>query len=341
MADDHQTETNGGAQSAVPARPTRVLLVDDEDRFRQSLAERLRMRGLDVTDVENGRDAIRRLRLRRPDVVVLDRKMPGLQGEEVLREIKKMAPEIQVIMLTGHACVDSATAAGRLDAFAYLAKPCDPDELIGTIEAAHVERNRAMARHEIPRVDRRSFWTWLRGTNNWRPGMMLVGAALFAAMALLPVPDGMVRLLGAPKTGQMGDAIAGYANYGKMKEGETIAEQYSRESKRKRTVDAGDGQTAGRPLSAEETGRAAMVMLGILIVAALFWATGALPIGITALLVGLLMYASACSRRTPWPRRSPRTPSSSSSASSPSRWGSPRPVSIGGSVSCSSARAAR
>src|SRR4030042_255007 len=84
-------------------RRIRVLLVDDEERFRESLAQRLGIRGFDVLDVGDGEEALRKVRRYQPEVVVLDRKMPGMDGEEVLREIKRISPVTQVIMLTGHA----------------------------------------------------------------------------------------------------------------------------------------------------------------------------------------------------------------------------------------------
>jgi sodium-dependent dicarboxylate transporter 2/3/5 len=292
MAQDEQPEASQPEEKNAGdvAQPCSVLLVDDEERFRRNLAERLGMRGYRVTDTGDGEEAVRKVRLERPDVVVLDRKMPGMQGEEVLKEIKRLAPAVQVIMLTGFADFDSAAAAGRMDAFAYLQKPCQTDELIATIEQARQERIHAMARHEITRVDARTIGAWLWGTHNWRPGIMALGAALFAAIALMPAPQNLVRLLGTPKTGGMGDAVAGYAHFRQMDPGQTVADYYSQSAKRRVVEPGPDGGTVERPLTATETAGKAQVMVGILVVAALFWATGALPIGITALLVGLLMY---------------------------------------------------
>jgi sodium-dependent dicarboxylate transporter 2/3/5 len=268
----------------------KILLVDDEERFRTSLAGRLKMRGYDVQDVGDGQEAIRKVRLTRPDVVILDRKMPSLQGEEVLREVKKIAPEVQVVMLTGHADIESATVSGRLDAFAYLQKPCEMKDLVATIEAARQEKLYAMARHEIPVVKSRSLLAWLWGTHNSRPGVMLLGAILFSLMFLMPAPGSLLRLLESPKTGAAGDAMAGYAYYRSMKEGQTIADYYSRSSKIEIKEKGANGEVVRRAMTPREAAQKAKVMMGTLVVAALFWATGALPIGITALLVGLLMY---------------------------------------------------
>ncbi len=112
-----------------------VLLVDDEERFRTSLAQRLRLRGYETIDLGSGEEAVKRARADASiDVVVLDRKMPGMSGEEVLKEIKQFRPEVQIIMLTGHGSIESATEAGRLDAYAYLEKPCDLEQLVAAIE---------------------------------------------------------------------------------------------------------------------------------------------------------------------------------------------------------------
>ncbi len=280
----------GTPDLATEGRPLHLLLVDDEDRFRTSLAKRLSNRGYDVDDVGDAEEAIRVVRQSRPDVVLLDRRMPKMSGEEVLKALKRIAPEIQVIMLTGHASLESAAETGRLEAFAYLEKPCETDELICNIEAAGREKGYSMARLEIPDVSSRSVLGWLWGTQNFRPGIMMLGAVLFAAIVLMPTSDRLLGIVATPKTGKPGDPIAGFAGYRQMKKGDTIAAQYSKMSKRGVKWKSPDGQLVYKPLSAEKTAGAAKVMLGILTVAALFWATGAMPIGITALLVGVLMY---------------------------------------------------
>ena len=117
-------------------RKTKVLLVDDEDRFRRGLADRLKLRGLEVQDVSEGEEAVRIARIQRPDVVVLDRKMPGMHGEEVLVQIKRVAPEVQVVMLTGHGSERSAKAGIELGAIDYLTKPCEFDVLLKKIQQA-------------------------------------------------------------------------------------------------------------------------------------------------------------------------------------------------------------
>ncbi len=260
----------------------RVLLVDDEERFRKNLADRLQLRGYAVDQAGDGEEAIRALRRFRPDVILLDRKMPKLSGEDTLREIKRIAPETQVIMLTGHASFDSATETGRLEAFAYLEKPCETPELIRTLEAARQEKDYAMARLEIPEVKTPSLLGRLWGTHNSRPGILLIGAAILATLYLIPIPASLSQLVGAHKIGEPSEEIAGYAGYRKLAVGESIADQYAAAAKLPKDL-AVDQRT-------DRTARAALIMIAILSIAALFWATGALPIGITSLLVGVLMY---------------------------------------------------
>ncbi len=129
---------------------SKVLLVDDEDRFRTSLARRLGARGYDVVDVDNGEDAVRRVRLDADiDIAVLDLKMPGMDGIQTLKEMRAFNPAIQAIMLTGHGSLDSAKDAGRLEAFKYLQKPCDVEELTAVLEEAKEQVVYAKARHEM------------------------------------------------------------------------------------------------------------------------------------------------------------------------------------------------
>ena len=115
----------------------RVLLVDDEDDFRTTLANRLRKRKLEVTEAESGRSAINLLRQGTFDVVVLDVRMPGMDGIETLKQIKTNHPLVEAIMLTGHASVESGIEGMRLGAFDYLMKPCDINDLINKIRDAY------------------------------------------------------------------------------------------------------------------------------------------------------------------------------------------------------------
>lgn len=122
----------------------RVLLVDDEQTFALNMARLLRVRGFAVTTAFNGLEALDVLDTEAYfDVVVLDVKMPGMNGLAVLSEIKRLTPKTEVIMLTGHATVDSGIQSIRQGAFDYLMKPCDIELLADKIrEACEVERMR-------------------------------------------------------------------------------------------------------------------------------------------------------------------------------------------------------
>ena len=118
----------------------RVLLADDEEDFRTTLARRLKKRRLEVTDVEDGYKAIEAVNADPFDVAVVDVKMPGMDGLETLKRIKQIKPFIEVIMLTGHASVESGIEGMRLGAFDYLMKPCDINELVLKIEDAYQKK---------------------------------------------------------------------------------------------------------------------------------------------------------------------------------------------------------
>lgn len=118
----------------------RVLMVDDEERFRETTARLLTNRGFETTIAASGEEAIDILETHPQDVVVLDIKMPGLDGHQVLSKIKSLSPDTQVIMLTGHGSANSARAALTQRAYDYLSKPCDIGILTAKITAAHIDR---------------------------------------------------------------------------------------------------------------------------------------------------------------------------------------------------------
>lgn len=116
----------------------RVLLVDDEEQFVINMARILKVRGFDVTTAFSGYDAVDAVKNEVGfDVVILDVKMPGMDGVATLGEIKKWASDTEVIMLTGHATVSSGTQAMRKGAYDYLMKPCDIEDLVEKINEAH------------------------------------------------------------------------------------------------------------------------------------------------------------------------------------------------------------
>jgi sodium-dependent dicarboxylate transporter 2/3/5 len=267
-----------------------VLLVDDEDRFRENLAKQLSHRGFHVLDASNGEDAIKIVRHNNPQVILLDQKMPGMDGIQTLKEIKKLRPEVQVIMHTGHGSIESARVTGKFDVFSYLEKPCAIDELTKEIMAASKERVYAMARNEIPDVQRTSLKNWLIGVQNARPGVIILGVILFLTMVFIPAPQTLTGFLSVKKTGNLSESIAGYADYRKMEKGQTIIEYYGKKANLYMQTKTADGKVVKTAPGVDKVAFRAKVMIGVLIVAALFWATGAVPIGITALLVGVLMY---------------------------------------------------
>lgn len=113
-----------------------VLLVDDEENYREALARRLNRRGLIVSQEADGEAALTRLAGQAPDVVLLDVKMPGLDGLEVLRRIKKLRPLTEVILLTGHAHLETSITGLERGAFDYLLKPVPLEELVEKIHDA-------------------------------------------------------------------------------------------------------------------------------------------------------------------------------------------------------------
>lgn len=115
----------------------KILLVDDEEEFVKSLAERIKMRQLGPDIALNGEEALQIVEDEVPDVMVLDLKMPGIDGMEVLRRVKKAYPEVQVIILTGHGSEKDEKEARRLGAFDYLQKPADIDNLVKYIKRAY------------------------------------------------------------------------------------------------------------------------------------------------------------------------------------------------------------
>lgn len=131
----------------------KVLLVDDEKEFVDALAERLEIRDFEVTKAFDGDEALARIGSGDVDVVVLDVMMPGKDGIEVLREIKKTKPLVEVLMLTGHATVESAIDGLKHGAFDYLMKPTETKDLIAKIVLAYKRKNEQEERIRKARID--------------------------------------------------------------------------------------------------------------------------------------------------------------------------------------------
>jgi DNA-binding NtrC family response regulator len=122
---------------------TKVLLVDDEAPFVEALAKRLTKRELTVVTAFSGAEALEKLE-KEPhiDVVVLDVKMPGMDGIETLKAIKAKYALVEVIMLTGHATVESAIEGMKMGALDYLMKPCDLDVLMAKVAEAKSKKSK-------------------------------------------------------------------------------------------------------------------------------------------------------------------------------------------------------
>ena len=118
----------------------RVLVVDDEDDFRETIVNRLEKRNLSVTEAENGEKAMEILEEKLFDVAILDVKMPGMDGIETLREMNRKRPLMEVIMLTGHATVESGVEGMKLGAFDYILKPVKLDELMEKMTMAYEKK---------------------------------------------------------------------------------------------------------------------------------------------------------------------------------------------------------
>ena len=115
----------------------KVLLVDDEEEFILTLAERLELREIKALTAVNGEQALQVVEREKPPVVVLDVKMPGIGGMEVLQNIKGRHPEIQIIRLTGHGSTKDGIKGMRLGAFDYIMKPVKIEELIDKMREAY------------------------------------------------------------------------------------------------------------------------------------------------------------------------------------------------------------
>lgn len=126
---------------------TKVLIIDDEKDFVKSMEERLTLRGIAVSTAYDGVSGIGVLD-QHPDteVVLLDVQMPGMGGVETLRQIKASHPGVEVIMLTGHATVETAIEGMKLGAFDYLLKPYEIDNLLRKLEAASNKARQQQAR---------------------------------------------------------------------------------------------------------------------------------------------------------------------------------------------------
>ena len=132
----------------------RVLIVDDEVKFLEAIGRRLKMRNLEVVTASKGADALEIARTQTFDVAILDLKMPGLNGKEVLEILKREHKFLEVVILTGHGSMDSAVECTKLGAFAYLPKPYELEKLLEVLRGAYEERLRKKFGADQERMDK-------------------------------------------------------------------------------------------------------------------------------------------------------------------------------------------
>jgi DNA-binding NtrC family response regulator len=118
----------------------RLLFVDDEEKFLEATTKRLEVRNIDVASFSNGADALEATKSQTFDVALIDLKMPGMDGEELLKKIKQLHPKMEVVILTGHGSIDSAKRVTREGAYEFLQKPCELDDLISVLSQAYAKR---------------------------------------------------------------------------------------------------------------------------------------------------------------------------------------------------------
>ncbi len=130
----------------------KVLVVDDEKEFLETIIKRLQKRNLAVEGAESGEEAIKKISDGTFDVVLLDVKMPGMDGVATLREIKRIKPLTEVVMLTGHASVESGIEGMKLGAFDYLMKPMELEQLFEKLKDAYEKKRLQELRIEEAQV---------------------------------------------------------------------------------------------------------------------------------------------------------------------------------------------
>lgn len=129
-----------------------VLIVDDDKEFLTTIAERLGMREFNVTTVTEGKLAIKAAKKDHFDVAIVDMKMPGMDGMELLKILKKRHKFLEVIILTGYVSIDSAVEATKLGAYSYMEKPYDFEKLLARLRQAYEERLKKKFEHDQQRM---------------------------------------------------------------------------------------------------------------------------------------------------------------------------------------------
>lgn len=132
----------------------RLLIADDEIKFLNSIAQRLELRDFDVTKAGSGAEAVEAARKGKFDLALLDLKMPGMDGKQVLEILKQEHKFLEVIILTGHGSVDSAVECTKLGAFGYLPKPYELEKLLEVLKQAYEARLRKKFESDQVRMDK-------------------------------------------------------------------------------------------------------------------------------------------------------------------------------------------
>jgi DNA-binding NtrC family response regulator len=139
----------------------RVLLVDDEKEFVEALSERMANRGVQVDAASDGLEALNKVKGKSYDAVILDLAMPGMDGIETLRRLLEMNPDLQIILLTGHASVEKGIEACKLGALDFLEKPAKLDVLLEKIKEAQTNRIMLVEKRSEERIKK------LIGSKGW------------------------------------------------------------------------------------------------------------------------------------------------------------------------------
>ena len=122
------------------AKKIKLLFVDDEERFLKTLSDRLSLRDFEVTCTTSGQTALDLAEEERFDIALVDLKMPGLSGDQLLAALKERHPGIEVVILTGYGTIQSAESCTKLGSYRYLQKPCETDELLHVLKDAYWQR---------------------------------------------------------------------------------------------------------------------------------------------------------------------------------------------------------
>ena len=131
----------------------KLLIVDDDEKFLKTIAERLGLKDFDVTTASEGNQAIKAAKKGKFDVAILDLKMPGMDGMELLKILKKKHKFLEVIILTGFSSIDSAVECTKLGAFGYLEKPYNFEKLLEVLKEAYETRLRKKFEHDKKRME--------------------------------------------------------------------------------------------------------------------------------------------------------------------------------------------